>query len=105
MDLSQNVRKEKRIFLTKYSAYIFDKLEENGVSISSTITIDMPTSIKQFDIFNLFSDYELGSTTGQTLRNIKEGMVEKVETMERFLSLQTAINYCTVPYVVFICSE
>ena len=85
--------------------YIFDKLKENGVSIPSTVTINMPTSLKQFDIFNLFSDYELGSTTGQTLKNIKEGMIEKVETMERFLSLQTDYKLLYVPYVVFICSE
>ena len=75
--------------------YVYDKLKENGLSIPSNIVIDTPSSIKKFDIFNLFSEYELGPTSGQTFRNIKEGMTEKIQTMERFLSLQTAINYCT----------
>jgi len=90
-----NMLKKRKDLFNQTRDYIIDKLKENGVSIPSTVTIGMPTSMKQFDIFNLFSDYELGSTPGQTMKNIKEGMVEKVETMERFLSLQTAINYCT----------
>jgi hypothetical protein len=76
--------------------YILNELRKNGVAIpDSMTTISVPKQLKEFDIYSLISDYAIGKTPGENVKNIKEGSMGKLETMEKFLSLQAAVNYCT----------
>ena len=74
--------------------YVLEKLSEDGVEIPQGTSVAMPT-LADFDVLGLVSDYKIGGTPGETVKNIKEGMSQRFETMERFFSLQVAVDYCT----------
>ena len=85
-------RREK--LFNKVCNYVIKQLHENNINIPKNTRISVPNSLKEFDVFSLFSDYKVGNTAGQTLKNIKTGMAGALQTMEAFFTLQTAINYC-----------
>jgi hypothetical protein len=74
--------------------YVISELSKRGVKVPDDISIPVP-GLAGFDIYSLLSDYEVGETPGATVRNMKEGVVGSLETMEKFFSLQAAVNYCT----------
>ena len=71
--------------------HILGELSNQGVNIPAGTNVPMPTLVN-FDVLRLVSEYTLGATVG---KNIKEGMLQSFETMERFFSLQVAVDYCT----------
>lgn len=73
--------------------HILAELENQGIPVGGA-NVPMPT-LTDFDVFGLVSEYQLGATAGQSIKNIKEGMRQQFETMERFFSLQVAVDYCT----------
>jgi hypothetical protein len=84
----------RELLFNKVRDYIFEELRKKGVTMSTDTNIPVP-DLTKFDIFSLLSEYKLAGSSGQTIKNIKEGIPEKLETMERFFSLQTAVNYCS----------
>ena len=74
--------------------HILAQLTSQGVNIPPGSNVPMP-GLASFDVLGLVSDYLLGVTSGETIKNIKEGMLQRFETMERFCSLQVAVDYCT----------
>jgi hypothetical protein len=74
--------------------YIYNKLKRTK-DIPEILEIEPPKNISQYNIFQLFSDGQPGKKSGETIRNIKEGMTDRLRTMESQFSLQTAINYCS----------
>jgi hypothetical protein len=75
--------------------YIQCELRKKSIDIPQILEIDPPKNISEYNIFQLFSSGKPGKTVGETLRNIKEGMKDRLQTMEGLFSLQTAINYCS----------
>lgn len=73
--------------------YIFEHLKRRGHSVSSRDRAPFP-DIKTFNVLSTLSDFEFGSTPGETVRNAKEGALQRFYTMERFFSLQVAVDYC-----------
>ncbi len=74
--------------------HILTELANQGVNISAGTQVPMPP-LTDFDVLHLVSDYSLGATAGETIKNVKEGMLQSFETMDRFFSLQVAVDYCT----------
>jgi hypothetical protein len=72
-----------------------NKRSVGRVNSDDVMTIPMPKPLKEFDIFNLISDYQIGATPGENVKNIKDGSVTRLRTLVKFLSLQAAVNYCT----------
>jgi hypothetical protein len=75
--------------------YIANELKNKSIDISQILKIKPPENMSEYNIFQLFSDGKPGKTAGETIRNIKEGMTDRLQTMEGLFSLQTAINYCS----------
>jgi len=84
----------RQALFTQVHDYMLEQLRARGIIIPPGTTVPMP-GLTQFDVIRLVSDYVLGPTPGQTVKNIKEGMLQRFETMERFFSLQVAVDYCT----------
>jgi hypothetical protein len=73
--------------------YILGYLRERGHNIPASLRAPMPR-LNQFNVLSLVSDFEFGETAGETIKKVKDGTVERFYTMERFFSLQVAIDYC-----------
>ena len=86
--------KRKDWLYEQIRTYIYNKLKMTK-DIPEILEVDPPKNISQYNIFKLFSDGRAGKTAGETIRNIKDRMKDKLQTMEGQFSLQTAINYCS----------
>jgi hypothetical protein len=73
--------------------YILEHLKGKGHSIPSNHRAPVP-DIRRFNVLSLLSDFEFGATAGETVRNVKEGALQRFDTMERFFSLQLAVDFC-----------
>jgi hypothetical protein len=85
-------RKDWLFDQTRY--YIQSELRKKSINIPQIWEIKQPKNMSEYNIFQLFSSGKPGKTVGETIRNIKEGMKDRLQTMEGLFSLQTAINYC-----------
>lgn len=74
--------------------YIYNKLRKESKDVPEILKVEPPNNLSECNIFQLFSSGQQGKTAGETIRNVKEGMKDKLNTMEGMFSLQTAINYC-----------
>jgi hypothetical protein len=72
---------------------ILRQLEEQGVDIPSDLAIQVP-DLEDFNVFDLVSDYEYPRDEEELFQRVKNGMLSRLETMERFFSLQVAVDYC-----------
>jgi hypothetical protein len=73
--------------------YILEHLRGRGHNIPPGHRAPLP-HLTRFNVLSLVSDFEFGETGGETIKNVKEGAHERFYTMERFFSLQVAIDYC-----------
>jgi hypothetical protein len=74
--------------------YIYNQLKKESKDIPEILKVEAPNNLSEYNIFQLFSSGQQGKTAGETIRNVKEGMKDKLNTMEGMFSLQTAVNYC-----------
>lgn len=74
--------------------YIYQQLKKESKDIPDILKVKPPSNISEYNIFQLFSSGEPGETYGDTIRNVKENMKDRLQTMEGLFSLQTAVNYC-----------
>lgn len=74
--------------------YIYNQLKRKSIDVPEILKVKTPGNMSEYNIFQLFSSGEQGKTIGETIRNIKENMDDKLQTMEGWFSLQTAVNYC-----------
>ncbi len=76
--------------------HILNELRAQGITIPAGTAVPMP-GLAQYDFLRLVSDYTIPAPfdVQQLIQNVKEGMLQKFETMERFFSLQVAVDYCT----------
>ena len=74
--------------------YIYNQLRKESKDVPEILKVEAPNNLSEYNIFQLFSSGQPGKTAGETIRNVKEGMIDKLNTMEGMFSLQTAINYC-----------
>ena len=74
--------------------YIYNQLKRKSIDVPEILKVKTPGNLSEYNIFQLFSSGEQGKTIGETLRNIKENMDDRLQTMEGWFSLQTAVNYC-----------
>jgi hypothetical protein len=87
---------KRRIPLFKSAEkFILNDLKRRGVKISRNYSSKPPDRLQDFDIYSLFSEYEPGGTGSEIIRKVKENMIWKLNTMEGYFSLQTAVNYCS----------
>jgi hypothetical protein len=84
----------KNMLYDQVKYYIYKQLKNESKDIPDILNVKPPTNISEYNIFKLFSAAEPGKTIGETIKNIKENMKCKLETMERQFSLQAAVNYC-----------
>jgi hypothetical protein len=85
---------EKREALfNQAQSYVIDHLKRRGHNIPASHRAPLP-DIQNFNVLSLLSDFAFGDTSGETVRNVKEGARQRFYTMERFFSLQVAIDYC-----------
>ncbi len=73
--------------------YILGHLRSRGHKIPGGHRAPLP-DLQSFNVLSLVSDFDFGATTGETIRNVKEGAAERFYTMDRFFSLQVAVDYC-----------
>jgi hypothetical protein len=80
-------------------SFIFDELKKKGIDIPVNIgeELKLPSDdLTKFNVFKLISpEYVIHESVGLTLKSIKENTVSCLQTMEKFFSLQVAINYCS----------
>ncbi len=74
--------------------HILAELANQGINIPADTNVPMPATLADFDVVRLVSDYSFGATARETMENMKDGMFQKLETMERFFSIQVAVDYC-----------
>jgi hypothetical protein len=74
--------------------YIYHQLKKKSKDIPDIMEVQPPKNMSEYNIFQLFSNGEPGKTIGETIRNIKENMTDRLQTMEGMFNLQSAINYC-----------
>jgi hypothetical protein len=87
---------ERKHLLFEQTQYYIDKeLKKKSINIPQIWEINEPKNMSEYNIFKLFSSGKPGKTVGETIKNIKEGMKDRLQTMEGWFSLQTAINYCS----------
>ncbi len=73
--------------------YIVEHLRGRGHNIPPGHRAPLP-HLTRFNVLSLVSDYEFAETAGETIKNVKEGALQRFYTMDRFFSLQVAIDYC-----------
>jgi hypothetical protein len=73
--------------------YIVEHLRSKGHNIPPSHRAPLPDS-ETFNVLSLLSNFSFGETTGATIRNVKQGAVQRFMTMERFFSLQVAVDFC-----------
>ena len=69
--------KQKDWLYEQIRYYIYNKLKRTK-DIPEILEVDPPKNISQYNIFQLFSDGRPGKTPGETIRNIKEGMKQRM---------------------------
>jgi len=74
--------------------YIYNQLNKKDINVPEILEVKAPTNMSEYNIFQLFSSCEPKKTIGETIKDIKEKMDDRFETMEGLFSLQTAVNYC-----------
>jgi hypothetical protein len=73
--------------------FVLEQLKRRGHSIPASHRAPLP-DIQNFNVLALVSDFEFGRTPGETILHVKEGACQRFYTMERFFSLQVAVDYC-----------
>lgn len=74
--------------------YIYNQLNKKNIKVPQILEVKAPTKMSEYNIFRLFSDCDPKKTIGETIKDIKEKMYTRFNTMEGWFSLQTAVNYC-----------
>jgi len=73
--------------------YVVEHLRGRGHKIPPSHRAPLP-DLGRFNVLSLVSEFEFGGTSGETIKNVKEGAHQRFHTMERFFSLQVALDYC-----------
>lgn len=84
---------KRRALFDRVQDYIIEHLKQKGHRIRVGHRAPFP-DIETFNVLGLVSDFEFGATPGETVKNVKEGASQRFPTMERFFSLQMAVDYC-----------
>jgi hypothetical protein len=74
--------------------YIYNQLKKKNIDVPQILDVKAPTNMSEYNIFRLFSDCDPKEKIGLTIKDIKEKMYTRFNTMEGWFSLQTAVNYC-----------
>lgn len=86
--------KRKNWLYEQVRYYIYNQLKAKSIDVPQILNVDAPKNMSQYNIFQLFSSGQQGDKMGETIRNIKQNMEDRLQTMEGLFSLQTAVNYC-----------
>ena len=74
--------------------YILKTLKSKGVKTPKGIAIETP-GLGDFNVYNLISNFEFRQNGGKKLvQEMKSLSLGKLQTMERFFSLESAVSYC-----------
>jgi hypothetical protein len=90
--IAHMLQNRKKLF-DRVQDYIIEHLKGKGHRIPAGHRAPFP-DIESFNVLELVSDFEFGATPGETVKNVKEGSSQRFHTMERFFSLQLAVDYC-----------
>lgn len=86
------LRRRESLF-NEVQDYIVSHLKSKGHNIPASHRAPLP-DVESFNVLSLVSDFDFGETPGETVKNVKEGATQRFFTMERFFSLQVAVDYC-----------
>jgi hypothetical protein len=84
---------KREVLFNQAQNFVIEHLKRRGHSIHASHRAPLP-DLENFNVLSLLSDFEFGETSGETVRNVKEGSHQRFYTMERFFSLQVAVDYC-----------
>jgi hypothetical protein len=87
--------KNKDYLFAQVKRYIYNQLKGKSKFAEEILRVEAPKNMSEYNIFTLISSGRPGKTVGDTIRSIKENMENRMQTMEGWFSLQTAVNYCT----------
>jgi hypothetical protein len=84
----------REALFNQVQSYILAHLKGKGHRIPAGHRAPFP-DLGTFNVLSLVSNFDFGETPGETVRNVKEGALQRFFTMERFFSLQVAVDYCS----------
>lgn len=91
----QEMWKRRNSLYKSAEKYVLEKLRRGGFRIPQNYSSEPPKKLRDFDIYSLFSVYVPDGSGSEIIRRVKENMIWKLNTMEGYFSLQTAVNYCS----------
>jgi hypothetical protein len=88
-----SVLESRKALFDQAQNYIVEHFRQRGHSIPRSHHAPLP-DIQTFNVLSLLADFRFGETSGETVKNVKEGAVWRLATAESHLSLDVAIEYC-----------
>ncbi|MFQ5791381.1 MAG: hypothetical protein ACE5JI_12995, partial [Acidobacteriota bacterium] len=90
--IAEMLRRREALF-SQAQDHILVHLRRRGHNIPGGHRAPLP-DLGAFNVLSLVSDFDFGATAGETVKRVKEGAVQRFFAMERFFSLQVAVDYC-----------
>jgi hypothetical protein len=86
--------KNKNYLFDQVKKYIYNQLKDKSKFAEEILQVEPPKNMTEYNVFTLLSSGRPGKTVGETIKSIKENMEYRMQTMEGWFSLQTAVDYC-----------